>query len=310
MSARSHRLSLSRKRKRNASSYSPQVEVIDVDEELSSTDKDIVPRDEATLSELHTRLCEDYAERLEKGSPQPQTVSSEVVGSERARSSTNSDVEHSLVKKNDHVDDFDVYSQDWRVWNPQSVSESSLMTKKQTKLHSFFSYSPAARRKLHSSSDVTAATTASPRENKKRILFSSSTHTKVKSGQLQNSKPTETSSHDATSVESCASSLDTDHSVVDSAKLPASLDAGMAMATRSDRSERSVSSQGSTPSSSQQLQYSQSGATTSMRRKVCPQYKWIPGMMILLTDVKLGIYIIYDNLASPNSWQALWGVAV
>ena len=341
MSAESHRLSLSRKRKRNVSSYSPQVEVIDVDEEPSYADN-IVPIDEATLSERHTRLCEDYTERLENGAPQPKIVSSEVVGSEHASSSTNCDVEHSLVKKSDdYVDDFDIYSQDWRVWNPQSVSEDSLMSKKQTKLHSFFSYTPAARRELHSSLAATAATTASPRENKKHNSFtSSSTHTKVKLDRSQkskptetsssdavdklqnskptktsssdevdksqNTKPTETSSSDAVNVQSCStSSLDAGHSVVDNVRLPASLDVGMTMVSRSGRPERSVSSLGSTPSSSQELRRGQSGTITSARRRVCPQYKWIPGTMILLADVELGICIIYSHLATLTV-LALW----
>ena len=341
MSAESHRLSLSRKRKRNVSSYSSQVEVIDVDEELSYADKNKAPRDGATLSERHTRLCEDYTERLENGIPQPQTVSSEVVDCDHAPSSTNCDVEHLLVEKSDeHVDDFDIYSQDWRVWNPQSVSKDSLMSKKQTKLHSFFSCTPTARRGLHSSSASTTATTTSPRENKKHNSFSSSsTHVKVKLDKLQNSKPaetsssdavdksqtskptetssdvvdklqdskpTETSSSDAINIKSCGtSSLDAGHLVVDNVKLPASLDVGKTMVSRSGRPERSVSSQGSTPSSSQQLKRSQSGAITSVRRRVCPQYKWIPGTMILLADVQVGICNIHSNLATLTV-QALW----
>ena len=284
MSAKCHRLSLSRKRKRNTSSYSPQVEVLDVGEDLDSVSNDIVSRGEAALSELHTPLCKGYAERVENTTLPPCTVSSEQVDSKHAHCSTNSDVEHSLIKKSDcYMDDFEIYSQDSRVWNPQSVSENSILSKKQTNLHSFFPYTPAAQRKLHPTSVVTEATTSSQRENEMQNLFNSDTHRRVKLGKSQSSKPTETSV-DGVSVESCAVSLDRSHLIVGTTRMPTNLDIGMTMVTRghSARPGRCVSSRESTPSSSHQPQRNQSGAIKSARKKVCPQYKWIPGLFILL----------------------------
>ena len=290
MSAKCHRLSLSRKRKRNASSYKTQAEVLDVGENLNSVSEDIVSRDEASP------LCKDYTERVENTTLQPRTVSSEEVDSEHARCSTNSDVEHSLIEKNDHcMDDFEIYSQDWRVCNPQSVPGHSLLSKKQTNLHSFFSYTPAARRELYSTSTITRATTSSQRENKKQNLFSTNTHTKVKLDKSQSSKLIESSSGDGVNVESCTVPMDASHLVVDDTKLPTNLDFGMAMVSHSARPGRCVTSQESTSSSSWQLRRNQSGTLNSARRKVCPQHKWIPGMLIRFANPELGSCVIYAN---------------
>ena len=299
MSAKCHRLSLSRKRKRNASC--PQVELVDVGEDLNSVSNDVVSSNVATLSEMHTPLYKGNSERVDNASPPPRTVSSEQVDCEHTGCSTNSDGESSSVKKRDDygTDDFEIYSQDWRVWNPHSVSENSILSKKQTNLRSFFSYTPAAQRKLHPTS-ITRGRSGSQQESK-----SSNAHRKVILETSQSSKPAEICSDDGVNVKSQMISPDTSHLVLSTASLPTDLDIGMITVNHSARPRKGVGSREPVPSSSQQLGPNQSGGIASTRRKVCPQYKWIPGMWILFDNAELRICVSDSNLASPTV-QVLW----
>lgn len=287
MSAKDKRssLSLSRKRKRNVSSCSLRIEALDVGEDLDLASNAAVscstlaPDDESPLPSLIPAL-KGCAKHLNSATLlQTRTISCEKVDSEQTRHKAKSNGELLSMRNNDpeYVDEIDIYSQDWRVWVPQNALDNCILSKKQTSLRSFFSCTPAMKRKLHPDTVGTGKrTTMSQGKHEQQSKFS--INKGLKSDGSCSSKSSYRFSPGEVFVQSHSISPDASELAIET-KSSISSATGISMVAQScnSRSGRSVSDQASMPSSSRWLRRSHSDSGASARRRVCPQYKWIPG---------------------------------